>query len=219
MCQLSLQADLMRGGFIFFARFSRHLGSCRRVIYVDGVLCWGSIKSFCHRCHRKCSFVFQRGLCDEDLHKMLPSCWKTKQIQMERGNLLFAVMQITSAQRSTRLTSTSEHLGCHSVVKEAGNSRVRELVKKIEIHFHRKSLQRDLQQTMPTTHLMRSPRYMGNVEQFELFVADPKNAMHRVLVVLETRHRVLHLRISWKSSQLRRHSMDIGPSLNSKLCH
>ena len=35
----------------------------------------------------------------------------------------------------------------HSVVKQAQNSRVRELVKKIENHPHRHSLQRDLQQT------------------------------------------------------------------------
>ena len=34
----------------------------------------------------------------------------------------------------------------HSVVKQAENSRVRELVKKIENHPHRQSLQRDLQQ-------------------------------------------------------------------------
>ena len=33
----------------------------------------------------------------------------------------------------------------HSVVKQAQNSRVRELVKKIENHPHRHSLQRDLQ--------------------------------------------------------------------------
>ena len=34
----------------------------------------------------------------------------------------------------------------HSVVKQAANYRVRELVKKIENHPHRQSLQRDLQQ-------------------------------------------------------------------------
>ena len=34
----------------------------------------------------------------------------------------------------------------HSVVKQADNYRVRELVKKIENHPHRQSLQRDLQQ-------------------------------------------------------------------------
>ena len=45
-----------------------------------------------------------------------------------------------------------------SVVKQAKNCRARELVKQIENHPHRQSLQRDLQQTMPTTHLVRSPR-------------------------------------------------------------
>ena len=34
----------------------------------------------------------------------------------------------------------------HSVVKQAENSRVRELVKKIENHPHRQDLQADLQQ-------------------------------------------------------------------------
>ena len=34
----------------------------------------------------------------------------------------------------------------HSVVKQAENYRVRELVKQIENHPHRQSLQRDLQQ-------------------------------------------------------------------------
>ena len=37
----------------------------------------------------------------------------------------------------------------HSVVKQAENSRVRELIKKIENHPHRQSLQRDLQQNKP----------------------------------------------------------------------
>ena len=37
---------------------------------------------------------------------------------------------------------------------------------------------------------------MGNVELFELFETDPKNAMQRVLVVLESRHHLLHLRAS-----------------------
>ena len=35
----------------------------------------------------------------------------------------------------------------HAVVKQAENSRVRELVKKIESHPHRQDLQADLQQT------------------------------------------------------------------------
>ena len=47
-----------------------------------------------------------------------------------------------------------------SVVNQADNYSVRELVKKIDNHTHRQSLQRDLQQkqSMPSTHLARSPR-------------------------------------------------------------
>ena len=46
----------------------------------------------------------------------------------------------------------------HSVVKQAENSRVRALVKQIENHSHRQSLQQDLQQNKPTTHLVKNPR-------------------------------------------------------------
>ena len=46
----------------------------------------------------------------------------------------------------------------HSVVKQARNSCVRELVKKIENHPHRHSLQRDLQQTKPTTRSVQRQR-------------------------------------------------------------
>ena len=62
-------------------------------------------------------------------------------------------------------------------MKQAENYRVRELVKKIENHPHRQSLQRDLQQK-PTTRSVRRPKKMiqdmGNVELFELFETDPK---------------------------------------------
>ena len=66
----------------------------------------------------------------------------------------------------------------HSVVKQVQNSRVRELVKKIENHPHRHALQRDLQQnkaynpfSMTTTQIIQD---IGNVELFELFETDPK---------------------------------------------
>ena len=46
-----------------------------------------------------------------------------------------------------------------AVVKQAENSRVRELVKKIENHPHRQRLQDDLQQNNAcTTHLVKSQR-------------------------------------------------------------
>ena len=66
----------------------------------------------------------------------------------------------------------------HSVVEQAENYRVRELVKKIENHPHRQSLQRDLQQNKAYNPLSATSKKMiqdmGNVELFELFETDPK---------------------------------------------
>ena len=66
----------------------------------------------------------------------------------------------------------------HSVVKQAQNSRVRELVKKIENHNHRHALQRDLQQDKACNPFSTKTKQMvqdvGNVELFELFETDPK---------------------------------------------
>ena len=66
----------------------------------------------------------------------------------------------------------------HSVVKQAENSRVRELVKKIENHPHRHALQLDLQQNKaynpPSTTSKKMIQDVGNVELFELFEMDPK---------------------------------------------
>ena len=66
----------------------------------------------------------------------------------------------------------------HSVVKQAENSRVRELVKKIENHFHRQSLQRDPQQNVAynafSTTTKEIIQDVGNVELFELFETDLK---------------------------------------------
>ena len=49
----------------------------------------------------------------------------------------------------------------------------------------------------------------------------PQNAMQRAPIVLESRHRLLHLRASLerKCSQPRRRPMYVGPSFNSKLFH
>ena len=74
----------------------------------------------------------------------------------------------------------------HSVLKQAENYRVRELVKKIESHPHRQSLQRDLQQNKAynpfSTTSKKMIQDMGNVELFELFETDLKrsamNAYH-----------------------------------------
>ena len=66
----------------------------------------------------------------------------------------------------------------HSVVKQAENYRVRELVKKIENHPHRKDLQRGLQQKYSYNPFSEKSKKMiqdvGNVELFELFETDPK---------------------------------------------
>ena len=60
----------------------------------------------------------------------------------------------------------------HAVVKLAENSRVRELVKKIESHPHRQALQDDLQQNNAHNPFSEKSKKMiedmGNVELFEL---------------------------------------------------
>ena len=65
-----------------------------------------------------------------------------------------------------------------SVVKQVENSRVRELVKKIENHPHRPSLQRDLQQNNAYNPFSETCKKMikdmCNVELFELFDTDPE---------------------------------------------
>ena len=59
----------------------------------------------------------------------------------------------------------------HAVVKQAENSRVRELVKKIENHPHRQALQDDLQQNNAYNPFSEKSKKMnkdmGNVELFD----------------------------------------------------
>ena len=66
----------------------------------------------------------------------------------------------------------------HYVVKQADNYRVRELVKKIENHTHRQSLQRDLQQNDACNPFSEKSKKMikdlGNAELFALFETDNK---------------------------------------------
>ena len=66
----------------------------------------------------------------------------------------------------------------HSVVKQADNYRVRDLVKKIENHPHRHALQRDLQQNNAHNPFSEKSKKMikdmGNVGLLELFETDPK---------------------------------------------
>ena len=73
----------------------------------------------------------------------------------------------------------------HSVVKQAQNSRVRELVKKIENHPHRHALQRDLQQNTAYNPFSTKTKQMiqdvGNVELFELFETDSRTQCEECL--------------------------------------
>ena len=66
----------------------------------------------------------------------------------------------------------------HSVVKQAENDRVRELVKQIENHPHRQDFQRDPQQKNAYNPFSQKSKKMskdmGNVELLELFETDPK---------------------------------------------
>ena len=66
----------------------------------------------------------------------------------------------------------------HSVVKQTDNCRVRELVKKIENHRHRQSLQRDLHQKNVhnpfSDKSKKMIKEMGNVELFELYETEPR---------------------------------------------
>ena len=73
----------------------------------------------------------------------------------------------------------------YSVVKQADNSRVRELAKKIENHSHRHALQRDLQENKAYNFFSTTTKHMiqdvGNVELFELFETDPKTQCTKCL--------------------------------------
>ena len=66
----------------------------------------------------------------------------------------------------------------HAVVKQGQNFRVRELVKKIESHPHRRALQADVQQTNAYNPFSQESevmiRDMGNVELSELCETIPK---------------------------------------------
>ena len=66
----------------------------------------------------------------------------------------------------------------HAVVKQAENSRVRELVKKIENHPHRQALQQDLQQNNAYNPFSEKSKKMiqdmGNVELLVLCETIPK---------------------------------------------
>ena len=115
------------------------------------------------------------------------SMWKTKQITTERVKLV--VCRDANHERSmlNEVDIDFRIPGLpRSVVKQADNYRVRELVKKIENHPHRQSLQRDLQHknaynlfSEKSKKLMKD---LGNVELFELFETEPKTQCKECLL-------------------------------------
>ena len=74
----------------------------------------------------------------------------------------------------------------HSVVKQADNYRVRELVKQIENRPHRQALQHDLQQNNAYNPFSDKSKKMimdmGFVELIELFETDPKTQCKECLL-------------------------------------
>ena len=85
----------------------------------------------------------------------------------------------------------------HAIVRQAENSRVRELVKKIESQPHRQDLQADLQQNNAYNPFSEKSKKMikdiGNIELFELCETIPKMQCSELPSLLELRHRLLHL--------------------------
>ena len=86
----------------------------------------------------------------------------------------------------------------HAVVKEAGNFRVQELVKKIESHPHREALQADLQQNNVCNPFSKNskgddPR-IGKCEVIRVVRNYTKSTMFSLSSLLESRNCVLHLR-------------------------
>ena len=110
------------------------------------------------------------------------SALKIKQNMIERRHPLFAETSVTRKVTKSMLNEVNIDFRIpglpHSVVNQADNSRVRELVKKIENHPHRHALQRDLQQNKAYNPFSTTSKKMiqdvGNVELFELFETDPK---------------------------------------------
>ena len=71
----------------------------------------------------------------------------------------------------------------NSVVKQAENYRVRELVKQIENHPHRQVLQQQNNAYNPFSEKSKKMiKDMGNVELFELFETDPKTQCKECLL-------------------------------------
>ena len=111
----------------------------------------------------------------------------------------------------------------HAVAKQAENSRVRELVKKIESLLHRQDLQANLQQSNaynPLSEKSKMIQDMGNVEPFELCEKIPKvQCSERLLCWNHGRLLYLWASLERESIQPTYPPMDIASSLNPELCH
>ena len=141
---------------------------------------------------RSCSTTRRRSCANHDRTVKPVVCPQegVHQTRFSRGSTNFNVEDETNPERTGRPVVCSQSdrsmlnevdidfrmLGLpHSVVKQADNYHVRELVKKIENHPHRQSLQRDLQQNNAYNPFgeksKKTIKDMGNVELFELLNA------------------------------------------------
>ena len=114
----------------------------------------------------------------------------------------------------------------HAFVKQAENCRVRELVKKIESHPHRRVLQADLQQNNAYNPFSDESkvmiREMGNVELFELCETIPKVQCSECLLYWNqgiVYYTCGHLLKESEASQPTFSPMAIGRFLNRELRH
>ena len=114
----------------------------------------------------------------------------------------------------------------HSVVKHAQSTSVRELIQKIETHPDRHALQQDLRQNQAYNPFSPESKKMiqdvGNIELCELLETEPKNAVHSMPIILEHRHRLLHMRAflaERNSGQSKIRQIYDGPSFTPRACH
>ena len=144
-----------------------------------------------------------------------------KQIMIERRNPLFAVIRDANHEQSMvneddidfRIRGLP-----HSVVKQADNDRVRELVKKIENHLTDYLVNKIYNRTVYDPFSMNPKKMIqdrGNVELFGLFETDPKTQCKECFSYWSEG-------IVWctcgslerKCSEPRRHPTNIGPFLS-----
>ena len=87
----------------------------------------------------------------------------------------------------------------HAVEKQAENIRVRELVKKIESHPHRRALQADLQQNSANNPFSDESKAMIREMATQVMRNNSKGAMPRMPSLLKSRNSLLHLWTSLES--------------------